>query len=292
MPAFDAGTWLDTVETERPGSVFLVPAMAALLLEHPRFASADLGSVQLCTVGSAPLAPDVLERLQQKLPDALVSNNYGMTEAGSVYCMMPPGEAVRRPGSVGKPLPPAEILCTDADGRSVPPGEVGEVRMRIPGRPARVLRRPRGDRPHLGRRLAHDRRPRPDRRGRLPVHRRPEQGRDHPGWEQHPPDRRRARHRPPSRCAGGGRARCPPHGPGRGRRGLCRPASGRGHHHRRPPRHTPSSTCHGPRCRAGGTFVDALPRNATGKVVKDDLRRNLPDTEDGDGSGAAGVPPA
>ena len=135
LASFDAGTWLDTVEHERPGSVFLVPAMATLLLEHPRFAEADLSSVQLCTVGSAPLAPAVLEQLQAKLPDALVSNNYGMTEAGSVYCMMPPGEAVRRPGSVGKPLPPAEIVCVGPDGGPVAAGEVGEVRMRIPGRP-------------------------------------------------------------------------------------------------------------------------------------------------------------
>jgi acyl-CoA synthetase (AMP-forming)/AMP-acid ligase II len=135
LASFDAGTWIETVERERPVSVFLVPAMAALLLEHPRFADADLSSVQLCTVGSAPLAPAVLERLQAKLPDALVSNNYGMTEAGSVYCMMPPGEAVRRPGSVGRPLPPAEIVCVGPEGEPVPAGEVGEVRMRIPGRP-------------------------------------------------------------------------------------------------------------------------------------------------------------
>jgi long-chain acyl-CoA synthetase len=135
MPRFDAGTWLDTVEAERPGSVFLVPAMANLLLEHPRFDSADLTSVQLCSVGSAPLAPHVLERLQERMPTALVSNNYGMTEAGSVYCLMPPGEAVKRPGSVGKPVPPAEIRCTDDDGRPVPAGGVGNVRMRIPGRP-------------------------------------------------------------------------------------------------------------------------------------------------------------
>ena len=135
MPRFDAGTWLDTVETERPGSVFLVPAMANLLLEHPRFDEADLTSVQLCSVGSAPLAPFVLERLQDRMPTALVSNNYGMTEAGSVYCLMPPGEAVKRPGSVGKPAPPAEILCVDDDGRPMPNGEVGSVRMRIPGRP-------------------------------------------------------------------------------------------------------------------------------------------------------------
>jgi acyl-CoA synthetase (AMP-forming)/AMP-acid ligase II len=58
-----------------------------------------------------------------------------MTEAGSVYCLMPPGEAVKRPGSVGKPLPPAEIRCVDAQGRAVEVGEVGDVRMRIPGRP-------------------------------------------------------------------------------------------------------------------------------------------------------------
>jgi acyl-CoA synthetase (AMP-forming)/AMP-acid ligase II len=109
--------------------------MANLLLEHPRFDGADLTSVQLCSVGSAPLAPYVLERLQDRMPTALVSNNYGMTEAGSVYCLMPPGEAVKRPGSVGKPVPPAEILCVDDDGQPVPAGEIGNVRMRIPGRP-------------------------------------------------------------------------------------------------------------------------------------------------------------
>jgi len=135
LPTFDAGRWFDTVEAERPGSVFLVPAMATLLLQHPRFETADLGSIQLCTVGSAPLAPQVLERLQEAMPTALVSNNYGMTEGGSVYCLMTPGKAVRRPGSVGKPLPPAEIVCVDADGRAVATGDVGEVRMRITGRP-------------------------------------------------------------------------------------------------------------------------------------------------------------
>jgi acyl-CoA synthetase (AMP-forming)/AMP-acid ligase II len=135
QPGFDAGQWLETVESEKPVAVFLVPAMAHLLLEHPRFDTADLGSVTICSVGSAPLAPFVLERLQERMPAAVVSNNYGMTEAGSVYCLMPPGEAVKRPGSVGKPLPPAEILCVGSDGASVPTGEVGDVRMRIPGRP-------------------------------------------------------------------------------------------------------------------------------------------------------------
>ncbi len=136
LPRFDAGQWLDAVEEERPVATFLVPAMANLLLEHPRFDSARLDSVQVCTVGSAPLAPQVLERLQERMPTAMVSNNYGMTEAGSVYCIMPPGEAVKRPGSVGKPLPPAEVRCTGEDGREVAAGDVGHVHLRIPGRPA------------------------------------------------------------------------------------------------------------------------------------------------------------
>lgn len=135
LPKFDAVRWLEVVETERPVAVFLVPAMAQLLLDHPRFAESDLSSVSICSVGSAPLAPFVLERLQERMPDALVSNNYGMTEAGSVYCLMPKGEAVRRPGSVGRPVPPAEVRCVDEHGDDVPAGEVGEVRLRIPGRP-------------------------------------------------------------------------------------------------------------------------------------------------------------
>ncbi len=134
QPAFDAGDWLDFVETESPLAVFLVPAMVQLLLGHPRFDQADLSSIAICSVGSAPLAPAAIDRLQERMPDALVSNNYGMTEAGSVYCLMPKGEAVRRPGSVGKPLPPAEVVCVDEAGAEVPAGVYGEVRLRIPGR--------------------------------------------------------------------------------------------------------------------------------------------------------------
>jgi acyl-CoA synthetase (AMP-forming)/AMP-acid ligase II len=135
LPVFDAGRWLEVVEAERPVAVFLVPAMAQLLLDHPRFAEADLTSIAICSVGSAPLAPFVLERLQERMPEAMVSNNYGMTEAGSVYCLMPKGEAVRRPGSVGQPVPPAQVRCVDEHGVDVAPGDVGEVWLRIPGRP-------------------------------------------------------------------------------------------------------------------------------------------------------------
>ena len=134
LPRFDADRWLRVVEEERPVSVFLVPAMAHLLIDHPRFGEADLSSVQLCSVGSAPLAPYVVERLQAKMPDALVSNNYGMTEAGTAYCIMPQGEAVKRPGSVGQIVPPAVVKIVGERGETLPAGEVGEVRLQVPGR--------------------------------------------------------------------------------------------------------------------------------------------------------------
>jgi acyl-CoA synthetase (AMP-forming)/AMP-acid ligase II len=134
QPRFDAERWLRVVEEEHPMAVFLVPTMAHLLIDHPRFAEADLTSVQMCSVGSAPLAPYVVERLQEKMPDALVSNNYGMTEAGSAYCIMPQGEAVKRPGSVGQIAPPAVVRIVDEHDEEVPPGVVGEVRLQMPGR--------------------------------------------------------------------------------------------------------------------------------------------------------------
>jgi acyl-CoA synthetase (AMP-forming)/AMP-acid ligase II len=134
LPKFDATRWIEVVQAERPVAVFLVPAMTHLLLDHRGFASLDLTSVAMCSVGSAPLAPFVVEQLQGLMPDAMVSNNYGMTEAGSAYCIMPKGEAVKRPGSVGQIAPPALVRIVTAEGVPAPANEVGEVQMQLPGR--------------------------------------------------------------------------------------------------------------------------------------------------------------
>jgi acyl-CoA synthetase (AMP-forming)/AMP-acid ligase II len=135
LPRFDAGAWLEAVETHRPVMVFLVPAMAELLLAHPDFPTADLSSIGLCAVGSAPLAPDVQRRLQERMPAASVSNAYGMTEAGPAYTVLPKEEATRRVGSVGRPLPPAEFFAVDESGSRLGPDQIGELVIRLPGRP-------------------------------------------------------------------------------------------------------------------------------------------------------------
>jgi acyl-CoA synthetase (AMP-forming)/AMP-acid ligase II len=133
FPRFDAGEWLRIVGRERPTMAFLVPAMAELLVAHPDFATADLDSLQAVSIGSAPLAPNTLLTLVERLPQASVSNSYGMTEAGPAFIVMPPEEVTKRPGSVGKPMPPTEIKVVDDDGDELPPHEVGELLTRRPG---------------------------------------------------------------------------------------------------------------------------------------------------------------
>ena len=132
---FDAGRWLDHVERRRPSMAFVVPAMAQLVINHERFRDADLSSLTLLSIGSAPLAPEILHVLLDRLPDASVSNSYGLTEAGPAFCVTPKEEAGRRAGSVGMPMPPMEIRIvepgSDVD-RAV--GEHGEVLVRNKGR--------------------------------------------------------------------------------------------------------------------------------------------------------------
>ena len=142
QPRFDAGRWLQLVEEIRPQFVFLVPSMAQLLVAHPRFEAADLSSIALCAIGSAPLQPATLRILQEHMPEAAVSNSYGMTEAGPAFCSMPKGESLKRIGSVGQPMPPLEVRFVDDEGEDVAAGEVGEVLLRMKGRQREYYRDP------------------------------------------------------------------------------------------------------------------------------------------------------
>jgi acyl-CoA synthetase (AMP-forming)/AMP-acid ligase II len=135
MPKFDVDHWFDVMEKERPMMVFLVPAMAELITASERFESADLSAPFGVSIGSAPLAPATLLRMQDKMPQASVSNSYGLTEAGPAYIVMPKEEVRRRVGSVGKPIPPAEAKVVDpATDAEVPVREVGELLVRLPGK--------------------------------------------------------------------------------------------------------------------------------------------------------------
>jgi acyl-CoA synthetase (AMP-forming)/AMP-acid ligase II len=67
-----------------------------------------------------------------------------MTEAGSAYCVLPPDEASRRVGSVGKPVPPVVLRVIDDEGHELPAGEVGELLVRNPGKEREYFNDPEG----------------------------------------------------------------------------------------------------------------------------------------------------
>lgn len=143
QPRFDAGRWLEHVERWRPTCTFLVPAMAQLLVHHPRWDDADLDCLTLVSVGSAPLPPDTLVKLCERLPGAVVTNGYGMTEAGPAYCAISKEEVLRRIGSVGQPMPPMEVRIVDpATSEDLPAGERGEILIRAQGRQREYYRDP------------------------------------------------------------------------------------------------------------------------------------------------------
>ena len=126
LPRFDSRRWLRVVESARPVAAFLVPAMVQLIVADPHFDTADLSSLAVVNIGSAPIATETLRRFGSRLPNADVMNGYGMTEFGAVSAT-PIGDAGTHAGSVGRPLPGVALRIIDPDGSELPVGEVGQI---------------------------------------------------------------------------------------------------------------------------------------------------------------------
>jgi long-chain acyl-CoA synthetase len=129
LPKFDTGRWLHLVESDRPVVGFLVPAMVQLLVADPHAHEADLSSLAVISVGSAPIASETLRRFGELVPAAEVLIGYGMTEFGAATAL-PLGDGGRHLGSVGVPLPGVELRVADEEGVPLATGQVGEVIMR------------------------------------------------------------------------------------------------------------------------------------------------------------------
>ena len=138
LPRFDPERWIATVEADRPVACFLVPAMVELIVASPAFASADLSSLAVVNVGSAPIATSTIQRFGAGLGRAEILCGYGMTEFGAATAT-PMGDGGRHLGSVGRPLPGVEIKVVDADGAEVAPGVVGQVAIGGTRRPRAYL---------------------------------------------------------------------------------------------------------------------------------------------------------
>jgi len=132
QPGFDTARFAELIEERGANYVLMVPAQILLLLETGTLTEHDTSSVLAVMFGGAPTPPAAVEALGDAFPNAVLINGYGLTEGGASICALPPGEARRRPGSVGKPMPGAEIRVVDDDGNTLDSGEVGEIVLKVP----------------------------------------------------------------------------------------------------------------------------------------------------------------
>ncbi len=111
-------------------AAFMVPAMWAALSRVPEFDSYDLTSLRTCLVGGAPCPVTVLEFFQAR--GFRFQEGFGMTETAPIVSVLAGEDVVRKNGSVGKPCLHVEVRVVDEADREVERGGVGELVVRAP----------------------------------------------------------------------------------------------------------------------------------------------------------------
>lgn len=116
--------------------LFIVPAALQMVIQHPRAKDTDMSAVKYVMYGAAPIPLDLLREAVQTIPGAGFLQCYGMTETTGTIAMLPPDdhtlEGNQRMKSAGKAVPGAELKVVDEDGNDLPHGEVGELICKSP----------------------------------------------------------------------------------------------------------------------------------------------------------------
>lgn len=127
---FDPAQWLADVDHHGVTTAFLVPSLYQRLLAHPDFATAPLRRLRWLITGGAPCPPTVVAAFAARgLP---FRQGYGLTEAGVNVFVISLEEAARKPDAVGRPLPGLEARLRRDDGREPAVGSPGELLLRGP----------------------------------------------------------------------------------------------------------------------------------------------------------------
>jgi len=133
LPGFEPVAVLRAIDRYRVTYLSGVPAMYRMLLnETDELARCDVSSVRFASAGSAPVTVDLLEDFERVF-GAPITEGYGLTEGGPDV-LLTPRWGINKLGSLGLPLPGAEVQLRGPDGASeVGAGEVGELWVRNPG---------------------------------------------------------------------------------------------------------------------------------------------------------------
>jgi acyl-CoA synthetase (AMP-forming)/AMP-acid ligase II len=132
LAVFDAGVVLDIVERERISVLPGPPTIYQSLLDAPARASRDISSLRVGVTGAADIPVELIRRVREELPFERILTGYGLTEAGTVTGCRPDDDFEHIATTVGVPWPGFEVrTLADAEaGTDAEPGEPGEVLVR------------------------------------------------------------------------------------------------------------------------------------------------------------------
>ncbi|MFJ4777819.1 fatty acyl-CoA synthetase [Streptomyces sp. NPDC088762] len=122
----------DLVEAGRADSLFAPPTVWIALANHPDFGRRDLGALRKAYYGASIMPVPVLERLRGRLPGLGFYNCFGQSEIGPLATVLGPTEHEGRMDSCGRPVRHVEAKVVDEEGKDVPDGTAGEVVYRSP----------------------------------------------------------------------------------------------------------------------------------------------------------------
>lgn len=123
---------LRRVEEDGIGSLFLAPTVWVPLASHPDLERRDLSSLRKAQYGASIMPVTVLQRLRAKYPNLGFYNCFGQSEIGPLACVLRPEEHDARPASAGRPVYFVEARVVDETGVEMAAGERGEVVYRSP----------------------------------------------------------------------------------------------------------------------------------------------------------------
>jgi len=130
---FEPEDLLRTIEREKVNVISGAPAFYHLLMQHPRAWKYDRSSIAKCTAGSDKLSLETKRRLLEFFPNIQgVYDVYGCTEASPCITILTAEQSRTKHGSVGKALPLLEARVVDESDHPLGPGEVGELACRGP----------------------------------------------------------------------------------------------------------------------------------------------------------------
>ncbi|UQX02385.1 FadD3 family acyl-CoA ligase [Streptomyces sp. RerS4] len=131
QPVFAVDTVLANIAAERISVLPGPPTLHQSLLDHPQRDHHDLSALRLVVTGAAVVPLQLVERLRAELRIATVLTAYGLSEAGGLVTMCRRGdEAELIAATSGRAIPDTEVRVTDPDGAPLPAGAPGEVHVR------------------------------------------------------------------------------------------------------------------------------------------------------------------